>query len=61
MEDMFLWFKNQRLKDNDELVKSKLDFIKTIKEIKPEVIKNTIPEVKEYTLWQRLKKVLWNN
>lgn len=61
MEDMVLWFKSQRLKDNEEIVKSKLDFINTIKEMSPEVIKNTIPEVKKYTLWQRLKKVLWNN
>ena len=55
------WFKSERLKDSQEEKKSKIDFIKEIKKVEPEQIKNTPVVEKKYTLWQRLKQTLGMN
>jgi len=61
MEDMMLWFKSEKLKDNQEIKKSKSDIINSIIQTEPEQVRNTLNEKKSYTLWQRIKKVLWTN
>ena len=55
------WFKSERLKDSQEEKKSKIDFIKEIKKVEPDQIKNTPVVEKKYTLWQRLKQTLGMN
>ena len=46
----------QKLNDD-----SKNRFCEEIKNIKPEVIKNTIFVEKKYTIWERMKRVLGIN
>ena len=58
MEDMMLWFKNEQLRDNKEIKKSKSDIIESIKQVEPTEIRNTVSDNKKYSLWQRIKKVL---
>ena len=58
---MILWFKNQKLKDSQEIQNSKKELIDEIKGLNPKEIKNNVQEVKKYTLWERLKRVLGNN
>jgi len=58
---MMLWFKSEKLKDNQEIKKSKSDIINSIIQTEPEQVRNTLNEKKSYTLWQRIKKVLWTN
>ncbi len=55
------WFKSEKLKDSQEEKKSKIDFIKEIKQVEPDQIKNTPVVAKKYTLWQRLKQTLGMN
>lgn len=55
------WFKSEKLKDSQEEKKSKIDFIKEIKKVEPDQIKNTPVVEKKYTLWQRLKQTLGMN
>ena len=55
------WFKSEKLKDSQEEKKSKIDFIKEIKKVEPDQIKNTTVVEKKYTLWQRLKQTLGMN
>ena len=55
------WFKREKLKDIQEEKKSKIDFIKEIKKVEPDQIKNTPVMEKKYTLWQRLKQTLGMN
>ena len=55
------WFKSEKLKDSQEEKKSKLDFIKEIKQVEPQKIVNTPVVEKKYTLWQRLKQTLGMN
>ena len=52
------WFKSEKLKDSQEEKKSKLDFIKEIKQVEPQKIVNTPVVEKKYTLWERLKQTL---
>jgi len=59
MEDMMLWFKRERLKDNQDIKKSKSEIIDSILQSEPNKIRNTVSHNKTYTLWQRIKKVLW--
>jgi len=61
MEDMMLWFKKEKLKDNQDIKKSKADLIESIINTEPEQVRNTVNEKKSYTLWQRIKRVLWTN
>lgn len=61
MEDMMLWFKKEKLKDSQEIKKSKSDIINSIKQIEPEQVRNTLNEKKSYSLWERIKRVLWTN
>jgi len=61
MEDMMLWFKKEKLKDNQDIKKSKDDLIQSIINTEPEQVRNTVNEKKSYTLWQRIKRVLWTN
>ena len=61
MEDMMLWFKKEKLKDNQDIKKSKDDLIHSIINTEPEQVRNTVNEKKSYTLWERIKRVLWTN
>jgi len=61
MEDMMLWFKKEKLKDSQEIKKSKSDIINSIKHLEPEQVRNTLNEKKSYSLWERIKRVLWTN
>jgi hypothetical protein len=49
------------MKDNEDLKISKDEFIREIKKFKRQEIKNTEVEVKKYSLWQRILKVLGMN
>ena len=60
-ENLMTWFKSEKLKDSQEEKKSKIDFIKEIKKVEPDQIKNTPVVEKKYTLWQRLKQTLGMN
>jgi len=61
MENMMLWFKKQQLSDSRDVKKSKDDIIESITKINPYEIKNTTQNKKSYSLWQRIKKVLWTS
>jgi len=61
MEDMMLWFKSEKLKDSQELKKTKSDIINSIINTEPQQVRNTVNEKKSYTLWERIKRVLWTN
>lgn len=61
MENMMLWFKKQQLSDSRDIKKSKDDIIESITKINPHEIKNTTQNKKSYSLWQRIKKVLWTS
>jgi len=61
MENMMLWFKKQQLSDSRDVKKSKDDIIESITKINPHEIKNTTQNKKSYSLWQRIKKVLWTS
>jgi hypothetical protein len=58
---MMLWFKKQQLSDSRDVKKSKDDIIESITKINPHEIKNTTQNKKSYSLWQRIKKVLWTS
>lgn len=49
------WLKNEVEKDRIELDREKKDMIEQIKNYKKEEI---IPKQKNYTLWERIKKVM---
>lgn len=50
------WLESEKNKDNNELNQEKLEFIKSLKNLKKEDI---LPEKpKKITLWQRIKRVL---
>lgn len=56
-----MWFKKEKLKDEEKEQKSKIDFIKEIRSVDPNQIKNTSIVEKKYTLWERLKQTLGMN
>jgi hypothetical protein len=58
---MMLWFKSEKLKDSQELKKTKSDIINSIINTEPQQVRNTVNEKKSYTLWERIKRVLWTN
>ena len=58
---MLTWFKQEKIKDQRELVKAKTDFIEHIKKIPVSNINNTPITEKKYTLWERLKRTLGMN
>lgn len=61
LRDMMTWFKSEKLKDEEKTRRSKENFIKEIKQLSREELKNTPVVEKKYTLWERLKQTLGMN
>jgi hypothetical protein len=58
IENLLILYKSEKIKNNQDIRQSKVDFINHIKQISPEEIKNTPIIEKKYTIWERIKRVL---
>lgn len=61
LENMMVWFKSEKLRDEEQTKRSKEQFIKQIQQLPKEELKNTPIVEKKYTLWERLKQTLGMN
>jgi hypothetical protein len=55
---MLIWFKKEKLKDEQTVKKSKKEVINEITKIPKIKITNTVQVEKKYTLWERIKRTL---
>lgn len=58
IENLLSLYKSEKIKNNEDLKQSKVDFISQIKQISLDEIKNTPIVEKKYTIWERIKRVL---
>jgi hypothetical protein len=58
IENLLNLYKSEKIKNNEDLKQSKVDFISQIKQISLDEIKNTPIVEKKYTIWERIKRVL---
>jgi hypothetical protein len=58
LDKLLDWYDKSKEADQQEIKKSKEDFINEIRQFKKEQISNTIVEHDKITLWSRIKKTL---
>lgn len=59
LENLLNWLDKEKIRDKNEIEKSKSDFIKEIKKIKKEDIFIEEKEQKTLTLWQKITRMIW--
>lgn len=60
MENLLNWLDKEKIRDKRDLEKNKNDFIKEIKKIKKEdIFISKKEEQKPFTLWQKIRKMIW--
>ena len=60
LDKLLDWYDKSKLQDQNEIQLQKENFVKSLKTINKEDIKNTIDiEPTDISLWKRIKKTLW--